>query len=129
VDSRIHCILYFLLPNGHGLREVDVLFIRKLGTRANIIPVVAKADSMTPKELRQFKQKVVEDLNHYQLPFFNFPVYEEEDDEDVIAENQELRGLVPFAVMGSDEMVMVDGVRTRCRQYPWGTVYSMFLFF
>ncbi len=74
---------------------------------------------------------MIEDLHHHQLPFFNFPVYEEEDDEEVIQENKELRSLLPFAILGSDQVVLVDGVRTRCRQYPWGTVYSNFflLFF
>ena len=66
----------------------------------------------------------MDDLNQHQLPFFNFPVYEEEDDEDVIQENKDLRSLLPFAVMGSDSTVVVDGVRTRCRQYPWGTVFG-----
>ncbi len=59
VDSRVHCILYFLTPNGHGLREVDVTFIRKLGSRANILPVIAKSDSLTPRELIDFKKKVI----------------------------------------------------------------------
>ena len=58
VDSRVHVILYFLTPNGHGLREVDIVFMRKLGTRANIIPVISKSDTLTPKELRDFKAKV-----------------------------------------------------------------------
>ena len=58
VDSRVHGILYFITPNGHGLREVDIVFMRKLGTRANILPVIAKSDSLTPKELREFKKKV-----------------------------------------------------------------------
>lgn len=59
VDSRVHCILYFLTPNGHGLREVDVTFIRKLGSRANVLPVIAKSDSLTPRELIDFKKKVI----------------------------------------------------------------------
>ncbi len=64
-------------------------------------------------------------MAEHQLPYFNFPVYEEEDDADLIEENKALRDLIPFSVMGSDETVVVDGVRTRCRSYPWGVVYGM----
>lgn len=67
-------------------------------------------------------------MAEHQLPYFNFPVYEEEDDADLIEENKALRDLIPFSVMGSDETVVVDGVRTRCRQYPWGTVYGKYFY-
>ena len=35
-------------------------------------------------------------MAEHQLPYFNFPVYEEEDDADLIEENKALRDLIPF---------------------------------
>ena len=66
-------------------------------------------------------------MTEKKLPFFNFPVYEEEDDQEVILENASLRGMIPFAVMGSEQVVTVGNEKKRARQYPWGTVFGNFL--
>ena len=90
-DNRIHVILYFIQPTAHALREVDITFMKKLGRRVNIIPVLAKADSMTPTELVAFKKRIMEDIKFYEIPIYDFPVDEEEDDEETVEENNELR--------------------------------------
>ncbi|KAI9343778.1 Septin-type guanine nucleotide-binding (G) domain-containing protein [Zopfochytrium polystomum] len=121
-DNRVHVCLYFIQPTGHALREVDIEFMRRLGPRVNIIPVVAKADSMVPQELAAFKKRIMEDVAHYDIPIYNFPYDEEEDEEETIEENNELRAMLPFSVVGSEEEVIINGRRVRCRQYPWGVV-------
>lgn len=35
--------------------------MKRLGSRVNLIPVIAKADTLTPKDLDQFKKKVIQD--------------------------------------------------------------------
>jgi cell division control protein 11 len=117
-DNRIHALLYFLTPTGHGLRELDIEFMRRLSPRVNVIPVIGKADSFTLRELTDFKHLVMQDIDHYNIPVYNFPVDVEEDDEDTIEENNELRGLMPFAIVSSEE----DAGETRVRRYPWGDV-------
>ena len=45
--------------NTHGsLRELDIELMRRLSPRVNVIPVIGKADSLTPTELRAFKLRV-----------------------------------------------------------------------
>ncbi|KAL7747621.1 hypothetical protein RI367_007062 [Sorochytrium milnesiophthora] len=121
-DNRIHALLYFIAPTGHSLRELDIELMQRLCTRVNIIPVVAKSDTMTPRELQDFKRRIMEDLQFYSISYYNFPIDEEEDDEETIEENQHLRSLLPFAIVGSDENVVVNGRTVRGRQYPWGVV-------
>ncbi|KAI9206886.1 Septin-type guanine nucleotide-binding (G) domain-containing protein [Polychytrium aggregatum] len=121
-DNRVHAVLYFITPTGHGLRQLDIEFMRRLAPRVNIIPVVAKSDSLAPTELAIFKKRVMEDITHYQIPIYNFPYDEEEDDDETIEENNELRELLPFAVIGSEDEIQINGRRVRCRQYPWGVV-------
>ncbi|KAJ3333584.1 hypothetical protein HDU76_006325 [Blyttiomyces sp. JEL0837] len=121
-DNRVHSLLYFIQPTGHSLREIDIEFMRRLGPRVNVVPVIAKADSMIPTELAAFKKRIMEDIAYYKIPIYNFPYDEEEDDEETIEENNELRSLLPFSVVGSEEEVIVNGRRVRCRQYPWGLV-------
>ncbi|KAK5682225.1 Cell division control protein 11 [Elasticomyces elasticus] len=121
-DNRVHVLLYFVQPTGHGLRELDIELMRRLSPRVNVIPVIGKADSLTPLELAESKKLIMEDIEHYRIPVYNFPYDIEEDDEDTVEENAELRGLMPFAIVGSEEWVEVEGRRVRARQYPWGIV-------
>ena len=57
-DTRIHCALYFISPTGHSLRPIDVIVMKKLSEVVNVVPVIAKADSLTLEERESFKQKV-----------------------------------------------------------------------
>ncbi|GCB17496.1 septin homolog spn3 [Aspergillus awamori] len=121
-DNRVHVLLYFITPTGHGLRELDIELMKRLSPRVNVIPVIGKADSLTPAELAESKKLIMEDIEHYRIPVYNFPYDIEEDDEDTVEENAELRGLMPFAIVGSEDFVEIDGKKVRARQYPWGVV-------
>jgi len=121
IDDRVHVILYFITPTGHGLREIDIEFMKRIAPQANVIPVIGKADCLTVSELKDFKKRVMEDIEHYGIPVFNFPFEEEYDDEEVIAENTELREMLPFAIGASEEDVEFDGEIVPGRKFPWGT--------
>ncbi|KAL1957720.1 hypothetical protein VTO42DRAFT_5563 [Malbranchea cinnamomea] len=121
-DNRVHALLYFITPTGHGLRELDIELMKRLSPRVNVIPVIGKADSLTPAELAESKKLIMEDIEHYRIPIYNFPYDVEEDDEDTVEENAELRGLMPFAIVGSEDILEINGRQVRARQYPWGVV-------
>ncbi|PAV77862.1 hypothetical protein WR25_19989 [Diploscapter pachys] len=57
-DTRIHACLYFISPTGHGLKALDIVTLRELSKRVNVIPVIAKADTTCKDELARFKNKV-----------------------------------------------------------------------
>jgi septin 6/8/11 len=85
-DSRVHACLVLLNPTGTCLKSLDLVVLRELQYKAggwpggacaahrlpagvarhwsacfaqvNLIPVIAKADSVTPKEIRAFKELV-----------------------------------------------------------------------
>ncbi|GAA6003878.1 hypothetical protein JCM10207_006448 [Rhodosporidiobolus poonsookiae] len=121
-DNRVHALLYFITPTGHALRELDIELMRRLSPRVNVIPVIGKSDSLTPQELNAFKRRVMEDIEYYSIPVYNFPYDVEEDDEETIQDNSELRALMPFAIIGSEEEIEVNGEAVRARRYPWGIV-------
>lgn len=58
LDTRIHCCLYFISPTGHSLRAIDVIVMKKLSEVVNVVPVIAKSDSLTLEERMAFKEKV-----------------------------------------------------------------------
>ena len=51
VDTRVHCCLYFIPPYGHGLRQIDLEFLKRLQYKVNLVPVIAKADTLTKPEV------------------------------------------------------------------------------
>ena len=57
-DTRIHCCLFFINPTGHSLRPIDIIVMKKLSEVVNVVPVIAKSDSLTLEEREMFKQKV-----------------------------------------------------------------------
>lgn len=56
LDTRIHCILYFLSP--HRIKDIDIEFINQLSDVVVIIPIIAKADCMTNQERQEFLVEV-----------------------------------------------------------------------
>ena len=40
------------------LSPLDIEVMKRLGSRVNLIPVIAKADTLTPADLAKFKQNV-----------------------------------------------------------------------
>ncbi|KAG0662217.1 hypothetical protein C6P46_003403 [Rhodotorula mucilaginosa] len=122
VDNRVHACLYFIEPTGHSLKPLDIEFMRRLHQRVNLIPVIAKADTLTDEEVVQFKARILSDLAHHRIEIYQAPQYEMEDEE-TLAENEEIVRKIPFAVVGSDKIVSTpDGRQVRGRAYPWGTI-------
>ena len=118
-DSRVHLCLYFICPTGHSLKSLDLLIMKKLDNYVNIIPVIAKADTIAKNELVKFKHKIMQDIDANQIKLYKFPV----DEEESVAElNAEMNAHLPFAVIGSSDMVKVGNKMVRARQYPWGVV-------
>lgn len=58
VDTRIHCCLYFIAPTGHSLKAIDITVMKKLSEVVNVVPIIAKSDSLTLEERELFKQRV-----------------------------------------------------------------------
>ena len=102
-DSRVHVCLYFITPNGHGLKSIDLVCMKKLDQKVNIIPIIAKADTINKAELAKFKSKIMNELKSNGVSIYQFPL----DDETVAEANKENNQHLPFAVVGSNEFVKV----------------------
>ncbi|KAM7078630.1 LOW QUALITY PROTEIN: septin-10-like [Molossus nigricans] len=117
-DSRIHVCLYFISPTGHSLKTLDLLTMKSLDNKVNIIPVIAKADAISKTELHKFKTKLMSELVSNGIQIYHFPT----DDETVAKINASMNGHLPFAVVGSTDEVKVGDKMAKVRQYPWGVV-------
>jgi len=119
-DTRIHCCLYFINPTGHSLRPIDVIVMKKLSEVVNVVPVIAKSDSLTLEERESFKQKIRAELFHHNIRLYPFDT--DENDEEEVQLNESIRDMIPFAVVGSEKSVIIDGKPVRGRKNRWGVV-------
>ncbi|XP_054892001.1 neuronal-specific septin-3-like isoform X4 [Poeciliopsis prolifica] len=119
-DSRIHCCIYFIPPTGHCLRPLDVEFMRRLSKVVNIVPVIAKADTLTLEERDFFKKKIREELRANGIDVYPQKEFDEDAEDRMI--NEKIREMIPFAVVGSDQEYQVNGRRLLGRKTKWGTI-------
>lgn len=122
-DSRIHVCLYLIEPTGHGLKEFDVEFMRSIGERCNVLPIICKSDTLTESELKLNKRLIIQDIKLHNIPVYDFGSANDEDYE----YNEYLNGLLPFAVIGSNETFNVNNEEVRGRKYEHFTQGSVIL--
>ncbi|XP_030639195.1 septin 9a isoform X2 [Chanos chanos] len=119
-DSRVHCCIYFIPPTGHSLRPLDVEFMRRLSKVVNIVPVIAKADTLTLEERDFFKRKIREELRANSIDVYPQKEFDEDAEDRMI--NEKIREMIPFAIVGSDQEYQVNGKRLLGRKTKWGTI-------
>ncbi|XP_007979463.3 septin-14 [Chlorocebus sabaeus] len=117
-DSRIHVCLYFISPTGHSLKSLDLLTMKNLDSKVNIIPLIAKADTISKNDLQMFKSKIMSELISSGIQIYQLPA----DEETAAQANSSINALLPFAVVGSMDEVKVGKRMVRGRHYPWGVL-------
>ncbi|KAI6144360.1 Septin-domain-containing protein [Pisolithus tinctorius] len=119
IDLRVHACLYFIRPTGHTLKPLDIEIMKRLGTRVNLIPVVAKADTLTQNDLFTFKRRIREVIVAQGIRIYQPPV--EPEDEGAVEHARMLADAMPFSIIGSTEDVRtLDGRTVKGREYLWG---------
>lgn len=138
-DMRVHAVLYFIKPTAQGLKPLDIVTMKEISSRANLIPVIAKSDTLTKEELKIFKIRIRQVIEAQEISIFTPPLHIEEtgstteksgvnpapQDSVAAAAIEHARQLIdamPFAVVGSEEQYTVEGNLVYGRKYPWGIV-------
>jgi len=114
--NLVDACLYFVAPTGHGLKELDIEFMKMLSEKVNIVPVIAKADAFLAEELGLFKQNILRQILENGIQVYDFP-------RNGLRNEVVWRKKHPFAVVGSNTIALdKNGKKVRGRKYPWGTV-------
>ncbi|KAG9326057.1 hypothetical protein KVV02_000768 [Mortierella alpina] len=87
--------LYFVL---YDLKPVDIIFMKRIMHHVNLIPIIAKADTLSINQLWKAKARVLKQLGDNDIEFFRFG-FTMEDLKDMAAERQS--GGPPFALSTS----------------------------
>jgi len=122
IDNRVHCCFYFINPYGRGLKPLDLEVMKQLSNKVSIVPVIAKADCLTQKEISSLKKTILDEIKVNGIKVYTLPDCDSDEDEDFKKQVQQLRDSMPFAVVGANAMVEVKGKKIRGRQYPWGVI-------
>ena len=117
-DPLIHCCLYFIAP--HRLKNIDIAFMKRLHQWVNIVPIIAKSDTMTTKEKEEFKLQVRETLAAEGIDAYTFDPHTIRQME--AQDHEEYK--MPWAVIGSTDSHLDAGVPVYLRKYPWGNALS-----
>lgn len=88
-DTRIHCCLFFINPTGHQLRPIDIIVMKKLSEVVNVVPVIAKADSLTLEERDAFKDRIRAELQYHNIRLY--PIDHDDNDEEETTLNERIR--------------------------------------
>jgi septin 3/9/12 len=86
-DTRIHCCLFFIQPSGHGLKPIDIVVLKKLSEFVNVVPIIAKSDSLTLEERAAFKDRIREEFTFHNLRMYPYE-NEEHDPEEILLNTQ-----------------------------------------
>ncbi|XP_035303704.1 septin-9 isoform X5 [Cricetulus griseus] len=108
------------INNENWLRPLDIEFMKRLSKVVNIVPVIAKADTLTLEERVYFKQRITADLLSNGIDVYPQKEFDEDSEDRLV--NEKFREMIPFAVVGSDHEYQVNGKRILGRKTKWGTI-------
>ena len=123
MDNRVHCCFYFISPYGHGLKPLDIDFMKQLSNKVSIVPVIAKSDCLTMSEIKRLKTRILEEIGAAGIRIYSLPDVDTDEDEEYKQQVAQLRESIPFAVCGANAMVEVGGRKVGPLQ-SWGPMYA-----
>jgi len=97
-----------------------VIVMKKLSEVVNVVPVIAKSDGLTMVERDTFKQKIRAELVYHNIRLYPFDT--DETDEEEVQLNERIRNVIPFAIVGSERTVIIEGKTVRGRKNRWGVI-------
>ncbi|WP_411023062.1 hypothetical protein, partial [Salmonella sp. s51228] len=101
-------------------RPLDIEFMKKLDKHVNIVPVIAKSDTLTLEERIAFKERIREDIQYHKIRIY--PSGYDTDEEDEANANLAIDKYLPFAIIGSDQLHQVNGKKILARKTKWGVI-------
>ncbi|XP_027817527.2 septin-12 isoform X2 [Ovis aries] len=108
------------INNDKCLRPLDLEFLQRLCRAVNVVPVIARADSLTIEEREAFRHRIQDDLKTHSIEVYPQKSFDEDINDKIL--NSKIRERIPFAVVGADREHMVNGRCVLGRKTKWGII-------
>uniref|UniRef100_A0A2K5JEE6 Septin-7 n=1 Tax=Colobus angolensis palliatus TaxID=336983 RepID=A0A2K5JEE6_COLAP len=95
-------------PSGHGLKPLVIELMKRMHEKVIIIPLIAKADTLTPEECQQFKKQIMKENQEHKMKIYEFPETDDEEENKLV---KKVKDRLPLAVVGSNTIIEVNGKR------------------
>lgn len=118
-DKMIHCLFFFISPYGHGLSSLDIEFLKSIHNRVNIIPIIAKSETLTVTERALFKRRVKDDLKKNNILIYQMSSPDIDDPDDVKKLIKDIQEAMPFAI---SSMTLKADNTLMPRSLDWGQI-------
>uniref|UniRef100_A0A2K5EUD7 Septin 12 n=1 Tax=Aotus nancymaae TaxID=37293 RepID=A0A2K5EUD7_AOTNA len=106
--------------NNDNLRPLDIEFLQRLCRTVNVVPVIARADSLTMEEREAFRHRIQKNLRTHCIDVYPQKCFDEDINDKIL--NSKLRDRIPFAVVGADREHLVNGRCVLGRKTKWGII-------
>ena len=83
-----------LTVSRYRLKPIDIVVLKKLSDVVNVVPVIAKADSLTLEERQAFKERIKEEFAFHNLKMYPYDNDELDDEERAV--NVQIKVSDPF---------------------------------
>ncbi|XP_010352193.1 septin-12 isoform X2 [Rhinopithecus roxellana] len=108
------------INNDNCLRPLDIEFLQRLCQTVNVVPVIARADSLTIEEREAFRRRIQQNLRTHCINVYPQMCFDEDINDRIL--NSKLRDRIPFAVVGADQEHLVNGRCVLGRKTNWGII-------
>uniref|UniRef100_A0A8C0SF06 Septin 12 n=3 Tax=Canis lupus TaxID=9612 RepID=A0A8C0SF06_CANLF len=108
------------INNDKCLRPLDIEFLQRLCRAVNVVPVIARADSLTIEERETFRQRIQHNLRSHCIEVYPQKSLDEDTNDRIL--NSKIRDRIPFAVVGADREHLVNGKCVLGRKTKWGII-------
>ncbi|CAI7055007.1 BEM_collapsed_G0005740.mRNA.1.CDS.1 [Saccharomyces cerevisiae] len=102
------------------LSRLDVEALKRLTEIANVIPVIGKSDTLTLDERTEFRELIQNEFEKYNFKIYPYDSEELTDEE--LELNRSVRSIIPFAVVGSENEIEINGETFRGRKTRWSAI-------
>ncbi|XP_044088572.1 septin-12 isoform X1 [Neovison vison] len=108
------------INNDKCLRPLDIEFLQRLSQTVNVVPVIARADSLTIEERESFRRRIQHNLRTHCIEVYPQKCFDEDINDRIL--NSKIRDRIPFAVVGADREHLVNGRCVLGRKTKWGII-------
>uniref|UniRef100_A0A2K6C7G1 Septin n=1 Tax=Macaca nemestrina TaxID=9545 RepID=A0A2K6C7G1_MACNE len=108
-DNRVQCCLHFIAPSGHGLKPLNIEFMKHLHERVS--------SHLLPKQTHSHQRNIMKEIQEHKIKIHEFLETDNKEENKLV---KKIKDHLPVAVVGSNTITEVNGKTIRGRQYPWG---------